>query len=78
MFGDIGTSPIYAFKETVHTSGAGPESIFGVTSLFFWTLVIVVSVKYLTFVMRADNRGEGGILALLSLMPEKIPQAKKW
>lgn len=76
VFGDIGTSPIYAFKETVHTSGAGAESIFGVTSLFFWTLVIVVSVKYLTFVMRADNRGEGGILALLSLMPEKYRKPK--
>lgn len=76
VFGDIGTSPIYAFKETVHTSGAGAESIFGVTSLFFWTLIIVVSVKYLTFVMRADNRGEGGILALLSLMPEKYRKPK--
>ena len=76
VFGDIGTSPIYAFKETVHTSGAGAESIFGVTSLFFWTLIIVVSVKYLTFVMRADNRGEGGILALLSLMPAKYRQPK--
>lgn len=71
VFGDIGTSPIYAFKETVHASGSSAESIFGVTSLFFWTLIIVVSIKYLTFVMRADNRGEGGILALLSLMPTK-------
>lgn len=71
VFGDIGTSPIYAFKETVHVSGTSAESIYGVTSLFFWTLIIVVSVKYLTFVMRADNRGEGGILALLSLMPAK-------
>lgn len=76
VFGDIGTSPIYAFKETMHVSGSGVESIFGVTSLFFWTLVIVVSVKYLTFVMRADNRGEGGILALLSLMPGKYRQPK--
>jgi KUP system potassium uptake protein len=76
VFGDIGTSPIYAFKETVHASGSSAESIFGVTSLFFWTLIIVVSIKYLTFVMRADNRGEGGILALLSLMPTKYRQPK--
>lgn len=76
VFGDIGTSPIYAFKETVHASGSSAESIFGVTSLFFWTLIIVVSVKYLTFVMRADNRGEGGILALLSLMPTKYRKPK--
>ena len=71
VFGDIGTSPIYAFKETLHSSGAQAESIYGVTSLFFWTLMIIVSIKYLTFVMRADNKGEGGILALLSLMPAK-------
>ena len=76
VFGDIGTSPIYAFKETVHASGSSAESIFGVTSLFFWTLIIVVTIKYLTFVMRADNRGEGGILALLSLMPTKYRQPK--
>lgn len=76
VFGDIGTSPIYAFKETVHVSGSSADSIFGVTSLFFWTLIIVVTVKYLTFVMRADNRGEGGILALLSLMPTKYRQPK--
>lgn len=76
VFGDIGTSPIYAFKETVHVSGSSTDSIFGVTSLFFWTLIIVVTVKYLTFVMRADNRGEGGILALLSLMPTKYRQPK--
>ncbi len=76
VFGDIGTSPIYAFKETVHASGSSAESIFGVTSLFFWTLIIVVTIKYLTFVMRADNRGEGGILALLSLMPTNISSAE--
>jgi KUP system potassium uptake protein len=76
VFGDIGTSPIYAFKETVHASGSSAESIYGVTSLFFWTLIIVVTIKYLTFVMRADNRGEGGILALLSLMPTKYRQPK--
>ncbi len=72
VFGDIGTSPIYALKETLHRSGSSVDDIFGVVSLFFWTLTLVVSVKYLSFVMRADNKGEGGILALLSLMPRKI------
>ena len=72
VFGDIGTSPIYALKETLHRSGAAVDDIYGVVSLFFWTLTLVVSVKYLSFVMRADNKGEGGILALLSLMPRKI------
>ena len=72
VFGDIGTSPIYALKETLHRSGSGASDIYGVTSLFFWTLTLVVSVKYLSYVMRADNKGEGGILALLSLMPRKI------
>lgn len=72
VFGDIGTSPIYALKETLHTSGGRVDDIYGVVSLFFWTLTLVVSVKYLGFVMRADNKGEGGILALLSLMPRKI------
>jgi KUP system potassium uptake protein len=72
VFGDIGTSPIYALKETLHRSGAAVDDIYGVVSLFFWTLTLVVSVKYLSFVMRADNKGEGGILALLSLMPRKM------
>jgi KUP system potassium uptake protein len=72
VFGDIGTSPIYALKETLHKSGAAVDDIYGVISLFFWTLTLIVSLKYLSFVMRADNKGEGGILALLSLMPRKI------
>jgi KUP system potassium uptake protein len=63
VFGDIGTSPIYALKETLHRSGSSVDDIYGVVSLFFWTLTLVVSVKYLGFVMRADNTGEGGIRA---------------
>ena len=69
VFGDIGTSPLY----TLQMAGAeahGTEDILGVLSLIFWGLAIVISVKYLTFIMRADNRGEGGILALLALIPE--------
>ncbi|MGA0002623.1 MAG: potassium transporter Kup [Candidatus Nanopelagicales bacterium] len=79
VFGDIGTSPIYAMKQTFIISGAEPDQIFGIASMIFWALMLVVSLKYLTFVMRADNRGEGGMLALLSLMPEHIrsPKSRK-
>lgn len=69
VFGDIGTSPLYAFRESIeHLAPADRISgVLGVLSLIFWSLMIVVSVKYLTVVMRAHNRGEGGIFALLSL-----------
>ena len=71
VFGDIGTSPIYAFREAFHEShGLAPteNNVMGVLSLIFWSLVIVISVKYLLFVMRADNHGEGGIMALTALV----------
>jgi KUP system potassium uptake protein len=75
VFGDIGTSPLYTLRECT-TSGHGaaptPENILGVLSLIFWSLTMIVTVKYLTFVMRADNQGEGGILALLALIPERL------
>ena len=77
VYGDIGTSPIYAFNEAVNAGGSTEQSILGVLSLLFWTLMAVVSIKYLTFVVNADNRGEGGILALFALMPEKIKSARK-
>ena len=67
VFGDIGTSPLYALKETLHVSGTSPDAVYGVVSLIFWALMLVVSVKYLSFITRADNRGEGGIFALLAL-----------
>ena len=71
VYGDIGTSPLYAFRECFaeerHLEPT-PENILGILSLIFWALTLVVSLKYLTFVLRADNRGEGGILALMSLM----------
>ncbi len=72
VFGDIGTSPIYALKETFHKSGTQLDEIYGVVSLVFWALMLVVSVKYLAFVMRANNNGEGGILALFALMPSRF------
>ena len=65
VYGDIGTSPLYALRECFHGAHAiapTPANILGVLSLIFWSLVIVISIKYLAWVMRADNRGEGGIL----------------
>jgi KUP system potassium uptake protein len=73
VYGDIGTSPLYALQEAFGGPNAlahTPANVFGVLSLVFWTLILVVSVKYLTFVMRASNQGEGGILALLALVPK--------
>ena len=75
VFGDIGTSPIYALKECFvghHGVPASPANVMGVLSLIFWTLMLIVTVKYLVFVMKADRNGEGGILALLSLAVEKV------
>ena len=71
VYGDIGTSPLYAFRECFaeeHHLTPTPANVLGILSLIFWSLIIVISVKYLIFVMRADNRGEGGILALMSLV----------
>ena len=71
VFGDIGTSPLYAVRESLsprYGVGHGPEAVLGVLSLIFWSLIIVISVKYLLFVMRADNHGEGGIMALTALV----------
>ena len=70
VFGDIGTSPLYAMKETFsaeHGLAPDPASVYGVLSLIFWAITIIVSIKYVAFVMRADNDGEGGIMALISL-----------
>ncbi|HLF60917.1 MAG TPA: potassium transporter Kup [Acidimicrobiia bacterium] len=71
VYGDIGTSPLYAMREAFHAAGdlaVTDAHVFGVLSLVFWALVIVVSVKYLIFVLRADNSGEGGIMALTALI----------
>src|SRR5689334_23786179 len=70
VYGDIGTSPLYALRECFHGPHAitpTPANILGVLSLIFWSLVIVISIKYLIFVLRADNQGEGGILSLAAL-----------
>jgi KUP system potassium uptake protein len=76
VYGDIGTSPLYAMNECLlatkaHAVAPTLANVLGVLSLFFWTLMLVVVVKYLVFVLRADNRGEGGILALAALVAQK-------
>ena len=71
VYGDIGTSPLYALKECFdgpHAVAATPENVLGVLSLVVWSMTFVVTFKYMSFVMRADNRGEGGILALMALV----------
>jgi len=74
VYGDIGTSPLYAFRESFHEGhdiAIVAVNILGVLSLIFWSLIIVITIKYLVFVMRADNHGEGGILALTALIGAK-------
>ena len=75
VFGDIGTSPIYALRESLNTAGTELYDIYGVVSLIFWSLMLVVTLKYLVFVLRADNNGEGGILSLFALLPNKVRSA---
>lgn len=69
VFGDIGTSPLYAFRECFGETGLipSPENVTGVLSLIFWTLIVIICIKYMAFVMRADNKGEGGVLSLMAL-----------
>lgn len=81
VFGDIGTSPIYAFRETFaghHTLKPDLLHIFGVLSLIFWSMMIIVTIKYVMIIMRADNKGEGGSLALLALINRSTTSTKKW
>ena len=71
VFGDIGTSPLYAFRETFvgpHPLALDDLHVYGVISLVFWSITVIVSVKYVTLIMRADNDGEGGIMALIALV----------
>ncbi len=80
VFGDIGTSPLYAFRETFaghHPLAVDAFHIMGVVSLMFWSMMLVVTVKYVSIIMRADNKGEGGSLALLALVSGKT-KTKRW
>jgi KUP system potassium uptake protein len=78
VYGDIGTSPIYAFRESVLASGDAPQwqSIAGLLSLIFWVVTIIVSFKYASLILRADNRGQGGMLALVALALQKVREPK--
>jgi len=74
VFGDIGTSPLYAMKEIFnghHPIPVTPENIFGILSMVFWSIMVMVTIKYVAVIMRADNRGEGGSLALLALITDR-------
>src|SRR4051812_21459999 len=74
VFGDIGTSPLYTFKAVLGLTGGAPDphSILGSLSMILWTLIIITTIKYVNFAMRIDNDGEGGILALMSLLGVKM------
>jgi KUP system potassium uptake protein len=79
VYGDIGTSPLYALRECFYGPHAVPpthDHVLGVLSLIFWALVIVISIKYLAFVLRADNHGEGGVLALTALATPIKPSGR--
>jgi KUP system potassium uptake protein len=82
VFGDIGTSPLYtlqAVAKAASPSGAiTPEAVLGAVSLIFWSLIIVISIKYVILIMRADNHGEGGILALLALVSPRRAKHNRW
>ena len=82
VYGDIGTSPLYTMREIfgggAHPVPITPDNVLGILSLLIWSLIVVVSIKYVLFVMRADNKGEGGILALTALvMRKREPQVTK-
>ncbi|MDO9158990.1 MAG: KUP/HAK/KT family potassium transporter, partial [Burkholderiaceae bacterium] len=83
VYGDIGTSVLYAIKE-IFGSGHVPftqDNVFGVLSIVFWTLTVIVSLKYVTLVLRADNHGEGGLVAMLALASQSVkdkPVLRKW
>ncbi len=81
VYGDIGTSPIYAFREALHASSGGGvvsrSDVLGVLSLIVWALTVIVTIKYVVFVLRADNRGEGGTLSLMALARSAYPRSRR-
>jgi len=80
VYGDIGTSPLYALESSLNAAGHLPpaQALLGVLSLMFWSLLIVVTLKYVVLIMRADNGGEGGILSLFALVQPRLDQALRW
>src|SRR6185295_8607668 len=80
VYGDIGTSPLYMLKTAFtgdHGLAVTPENVYGVLSVVFWALIVVVTLKYITLIMRADNNGEGGILALTALVSRGLARQEK-
>ncbi len=79
VFGDIGTSPLYAFKEALHAAGDAKlplvPAVYGIVSLIFWTLILIVTLKYVLMLLNADNKGEGGTFSLMSLAQNAAPQS---
>jgi KUP system potassium uptake protein len=81
VYGDIGTSPLYALRESLHAVGPGGDlrqEVVGVVSLLLWTLMLIVTIKYILLVMRADNRGEGGTLSLVALVQQALQKRPAW
>ncbi len=81
VYGDIGTSPLYAMRESLHAAsrdGLDRSDVLGVISLLIWTLILIVTVKYVIFIMRADNRGEGGTLSLVALVQQALGRRPGW
>ncbi|KTD09151.1 potassium uptake protein [Legionella gratiana] len=78
VFGDIGTSPLYAFSQVIAYLPISNHNIYGILSLIFWSLLIIISFKYLVIVFRADNDGEGGIMALAGILRQKIKKTGAW
>lgn len=81
VYGDIGTSPLYAMRESLHAAsydGLDRADVIGVISLLIWTLILIVTVKYVTLIMRADNKGEGGTLSLVALVQQSLKKRPGW
>jgi KUP system potassium uptake protein len=82
VYGDIGTSPLYAFREAIRAASPSgspsPEAVLGVVSLIIWSLILIISLKYAILILRADNRGEGGIVALLALLRARRARPGTW
>lgn len=82
VYGDIGTSPLYALREAARAASRGgdltQDAVFGIVSLIFWALILIISLKYALLILRADNRGEGGIVAMLALLSARNAEPKSW
>src|SRR5437660_8452040 len=82
VYGDIGTSPLYAFRAAIKAASVDgsptPEAVLGAVSLIIWSLILIISLKYAILILRADNRGEGGIVALLALLRARHARPRTW